>query len=62
MTMKLWGDAFFKAYLRALSNKQLTALDGWQGERLADSPSKEVITDALDRKRVIYQEVVRRRT
>jgi len=60
MTMILSGDAFFKAYLRALNSRQLAALDGWQGERLADSPNKDIVLDATTKKRLVYLEQKRR--
>lgn len=51
----------FKSYLQVLSSRQLDKLTQWQGDRLADSPSKDTITDALDKKRMIYLEQKRRR-
>ncbi|MCK5016060.1 MAG: hypothetical protein KAS32_03220 [Candidatus Peribacteraceae bacterium] len=59
--MSLDNDAFFKSWLKALNRKQLNALTAWQEERLSGSPSKEVLSDALDKKRKVYQEVRRRR-
>jgi hypothetical protein len=61
MTMDLSGNAFLQAYLRSLKDWQLSGLNDWQGERLSDSPSKDTITDALDKKRMIYLEQKRRR-
>ena len=61
MTMDLTQGGFFKAYLKALTDIQLDALVDWNDTRLADNPSDDTITDALDRKRIIYQEVLRRR-
>ena len=60
MTMILSGKAFLRAYLRSLKDWQLIGLDDWQGERLSDSPNQETLTDALDKKRLIYLEQKRR--
>ena len=60
MTMDLTRGAFFSAYLRALNSRQLDALRGWQDSRLADGPGKDVIADALTKKRTIYLEQKRR--
>ena len=60
MTMDLSDSAFFAAYLRALTSRQLEVLTGWQDSRLSDDPNKEVIADALTKKRTIYLEQKRR--
>ena len=59
--MDLAGDAFFKSWLKALNRNQLQALDDWQEERMSGKPSKDIITDALSKKRMLYQEIGRRR-
>ncbi len=60
MTMNLTGDAFFTAYLRALNSKELQALTEWQEERLAGSPDEATIADALNNKKMIFDEGRRR--
>jgi hypothetical protein len=55
MTMDLSGQAFFKAYLKALTDTQLRALWDWNGERLSDSPD-----DAVRKRELIAQEMRRR--
>ena len=60
MTMDLSDSAFFAAYARALTSKQLDVLTCWQDSRLSDDPNKEVIADALTKKRTIYLEQKRR--
>ena len=60
MTMDLGGDAFFVSYLQALSNKQLEALSEWQRERLTGTTNKDIVTDAVEKKRLIYLERRRR--
>jgi len=54
--MDLSGSAFFKAYLVALTVKQLDALVVWQEERLSDNPSSDTIDDAISKKRMIWEE------
>ena len=61
MTMNLDNAAFFKSWLRALNRKQLLALDDWQGERLSGKPSKDLVIRTIEKKRLIYQEIRRRR-
>ena len=61
MTMALGAGEFFDSYLQALSLKQLEALTEWQNIRLAEKPSKDIVTDALAKKRTIYLEIRRRR-
>ena len=58
--MDLSDSAFFAAYVRALNSRQLDALTGWQDSRLSDDPNKEVIADALTKKRTLYLEKKRR--
>jgi hypothetical protein len=60
--MDLSQGGFFKVYLKALSAKQLTALDTWQADRLADNPSKETVADAIEKKHLIHLERRRRDT
>ena len=60
MTMDLSDSAFFAAYLRALTSRQLEVLTGWQDSRLSDDPNKEVVLDATSKKRNIYLEQKRR--
>jgi len=58
--MDLMQDGFFKAYLTALTDHQLDALVDWQDTRLADNPTKDVVADALSKKRLIWSERGRR--
>jgi len=58
--MSLDNNAFFKSYLAALTDNQLDALVIWQEERLSGKPSKDVVTDCLAKKRMLYQERRRR--
>ena len=58
--MDLSDSAFFAAYVRALTSRQLSVLTGWQDSRLSDDPNKEVIADALTKKRTLYLEKKRR--
>jgi len=58
--MDLSDNAFFKSWLKALNRKQLSALTAWQEERLSDNPSKDIVTDCIEKKRIIYQEIRRR--
>jgi hypothetical protein len=61
MVMDLSNSGFFKAYLRSLRDSQLAALDEWNSTRLAENPDdKEVVADALSKKRIIYRERRRR--
>ena len=61
MVMDLSNSGFFKAYLRSLRDGQLAVLDEWNSTRLAENPDDEkTVADALDKKRLIYQERRRR--
>ena len=60
MTMDLTGDAFFKSYLVALTDKQLDALAVWQEERMSGDSDKDTVTDAFEKKRIISSERRRR--
>ena len=60
MTMDLSDSALFKAYLVALTAKQLDALVVWQEERLSDKPGPDIIADALMKKKQIWEEKRRR--
>ena len=61
MTMDLSDNAFFLSYLRVLNCNQLQSLYEYQGERLSDNPSKDIVTDCIEKKRIIYQEILKRR-
>ena len=57
MTEYLRDNASFRHVLKALSTKQLEALENWQDERMSCDPDKEA--DCLMRKQLI--DVERRR-
>ena len=61
MTMDLAGDAFFMAYLRALTSGQLDNLYRWQEERITADPSEEAVLDCTTKKHMIHLEKKRRR-
>ena len=61
MTMDLAGDAFFSAFLLALTSRQLQNLKGWQEERITADPSEETVLDCTTKKRLIHLEERRRR-
>ena len=61
MTMDLSNSGFFKAYLQALSDKQLKALEDWNTTRVAEvDPSvvdyEQIVSDAISKKRMIWEE------
>jgi len=61
VTMDLSNAGFFKAYLQALSDKQLKALEDWNTTRVAEvDPSvvdyEQIVSDAISKKRMIWEE------
>ena len=57
MTMGLQGGSFFVSYLRALTDKQLLALEAWNNERRLDASS---LDDAVEKLGHIMREMSRR--
>jgi len=55
--MKTSDGEFFLSYLKALSNKQLLSLEGWQKDRRLDTSTQE---DAIYRLGCIMREKHRR--
>ena len=59
--MNLDNAGFFKAYLQALSDKQLKVLEDWNTTRVAEvDPSvvdyEQIVSDAISKKRMIWEE------
>ena len=63
--MDLSNAGFFKAYLQALSDKQLKVLEDWNTTRVAEVDLsvvdyEQIVSDAISKKRIIWEEMRRR--